>query len=113
MSAPHLTGILPSGPPNYQSTYGPAMRQGSMECSDSDARHPAMNVPALRAVRGPRAVEVRPRGLGVSTLSLFAAGTNSPSEWNVGLTRTSRIGHTRLPLVQPPRAGSGLAAERR
>ena len=91
-----------------------------MECSgaaarssDSDARHLAMNAPALRAVRGPRAVEVPPRGLGASTPSLFAAGTSSLSEWNVGLTRTSRIGHTRPPLVQPPRAGSGLAAERR
>lgn len=52
------------------------------------------------------AVDV-PRGLGASTPSLFTAGSTLLSEWNVGLTRTSRIGHTRFSLAQPPRAEAG------
>lgn len=105
MSAHRLAVTLPNRTPNHQTASGPGIRHGSMACSggdtrsfDPDARHLAMKAPAVRAVRGPRAIDV-PCGLGASAPSLFAAGASLLPERNVGLTRTPRIGHTRLSLA--------------
>ena len=48
-----------------------------------------------------------PRGPGVASPSLLAAGTTLVSEWSFGLTRASGTGRTRISLAQPPRAEAG------